>query len=243
MTLSDDVIHYTITVDNTGNVSISGITVTDTGADAGSIAYDSGDTNNDRILDPSETWIYTATHTVNQADLDAGHYVNTATANGTPAGGTLLPAEGSEEVPAIQSPSWTLTKTAVVTGYEEVGDVINYNISVDNTGNVSISSVVVTDPGADANSIAYVSGDANSDGILDPSETWIFSAIHTITESDIDARHYTNTATVNGTPAGGTLSPASDSEDVPMTVVASWTLTKVPGKPVMVKSAGCCIIP
>jgi len=225
-----DVIHYRISVNNTGNISVSNVTIADIGADAGSIAYASGDSNSNLLLDPAETWIFNATHTVSQSDLDAGHYINTATVNGTPSAGTLDPAEASEDVPGIQTASWILTKTAAGTGYELAGDIIHYNITVENTGNVSISNVIVTDPGADANSITYVSGDSNSNGLLDPSERWIYTAAHTVNHNDVDARHYLNTATAEGRPAGGTLAPATDSEDVPMTVVADWTLTKIPSE-------------
>ena len=57
--------------------------------------------------------------------------------------------------------------------------------------------VTVTDPGADAGSITYVSGDSDSDNILDNNERWTFSATHTVTQADLDAGHYENTATVN----------------------------------------------
>jgi gliding motility-associated-like protein/uncharacterized repeat protein (TIGR01451 family) len=228
--VSGDVIHYTITVDNTGNVSVSGVTVTDIGADAGSIVYASGDDNSDGMLDPSEIWIFNAVHTVTQDDVDAGHYINTSSVNGTPSGGILPPVEDSENVPAILAPSWTLAKTAVETEYTDVGNIIHYNIVVENTGNVSISNVIVTDPGADAGSINYLSGDENSDGLLNPSETWNFAAYHTVNQIDIDSRHYVNTATVNGTPAGGTLSPAFDNEEVQMVIVATWNLNKVPSE-------------
>ena len=46
-------------------------------------------------LAPTETATCTAVHTVTQADLDAGTVTNNATADGTPAGGTLTPATDS----------------------------------------------------------------------------------------------------------------------------------------------------
>ena len=47
-------------------------------------AFNVGDTDQDNLLDVSETWQYTASHTVTQAELDAGTaLVNTATVTGT----------------------------------------------------------------------------------------------------------------------------------------------------------------
>ena len=78
-------LNYTISVANTGNVTLTGVTVTDPNADAGSIQYVSGDTDGDNQLDVGETWNYTAQHTVTQAELDSngggdGDIDNVATA-------------------------------------------------------------------------------------------------------------------------------------------------------------------
>ena len=65
-------ISYTITVANTGNATLTGVTVTDPYADAGSIVRGAdvvGD--NDALLEVGETWGYTAAHTVTQAEIDS----------------------------------------------------------------------------------------------------------------------------------------------------------------------------
>ena len=74
---------------------------------------------------------------------------------------------------------------AVVNG---AGDVINYTITVANTGNTTLTGVVVTDPNADAGSIvrgADVVGD--NDGLLEVGETWGYTAAHTVTQAEIDS--------------------------------------------------------
>ena len=71
-------IEYTITVDNTGNVDLTGVVLTDTFAGGATLV--SGDTNANSILETTETWIYSADYMVTQADLNAGTaLVNVAT--------------------------------------------------------------------------------------------------------------------------------------------------------------------
>ena len=63
-------IEYTITVANTGNVDLTGVVVDD--VFAGGATLVSGDTNNNSILETTETWVYSADYMVTQADLNAG---------------------------------------------------------------------------------------------------------------------------------------------------------------------------
>lgn len=67
---ADTVITYTLTVENTGDLSLTG--VTPTGTPAITFTLTSGDINSNNILDVDETWTYTATHTVTQGEIDAG---------------------------------------------------------------------------------------------------------------------------------------------------------------------------
>jgi gliding motility-associated-like protein/uncharacterized repeat protein (TIGR01451 family) len=212
-----DVLTYNILVTNDGNVILTNIIVSDpiatvTGSQIGTLA-------------PGESVTVTASYTVTQDDLNEGLVYNTATAR-TTFGTDEVIATDDETVTANQTADWTLTKEAEETDFDEVGDVIHYNITIDNTGNVSISNIIVSDSGADAGSIRYISGDSNSNNRLDPSETWRYSATYTVTQADIDAGHYTNTATVNGNPPSGTIEPAEDTETVPPVQIPKLTVTK-----------------
>jgi uncharacterized repeat protein (TIGR01451 family) len=84
-------INYTITVRNTGNVTITNVTVADTLTDAngGALLLTSGPTFSSGTngataasLPPGETLTYTASYTITQAAIDAGGVKNTATATG-----------------------------------------------------------------------------------------------------------------------------------------------------------------
>jgi len=61
-----DTITYTISVTNPGNVSLTGITVTDPLV---ALTFVGGDTDNDFRLDPAETWTYTGSYSITNFDL------------------------------------------------------------------------------------------------------------------------------------------------------------------------------
>lgn len=220
-----ETLNYDISLSNTGNVSISDVQLSDAGADAAPQLI-SGDDNGNSILDVGETWNYEVSYTVSQEDIDNGQYQNTATASGDPAGGTLPDASDDETIPAIQNPSWDISKTATdALEYSSPGDVIDYQIVVTNTGNVSIDDIAILDPGASVGP-NYSSGDSNSNNSMDVGEAWTYTASYTVTQADIDAGSYTNTATASGTPAGGDLPDASEDETVPAVQTPEWTITK-----------------
>ncbi len=76
-------------------------------------AFNTGDTDQDNLLDVGETWQYTASHQVTQAELDAGTaIVNTATVTGTGA----TPDSDDATVPVAQSKILHIEKDASVTG-------------------------------------------------------------------------------------------------------------------------------
>jgi uncharacterized repeat protein (TIGR01451 family) len=88
-----DTITYTYTITNPGNTPLSAISVTDD--KVGYITYEggyqSGDTNENEILDIDETWVFTATYTI--TDDDVSPLVNTANVSGTDALSQLVESE------------------------------------------------------------------------------------------------------------------------------------------------------
>ncbi|MFC1924978.1 ABC transporter substrate-binding protein, partial [Chloroflexota bacterium] len=73
-----EIIGYTVEVENTGNTTITGVSVSDSlSINLTRQADDPG--NDDTDLDEGETWVYTGSYTVQQSDLDAGSIENTAT--------------------------------------------------------------------------------------------------------------------------------------------------------------------
>ena len=214
-----DIIHYTILVDNNGNTSLTGITVSDPlltneAPTVGIDGFNIGDTDKDNELDPTETWTYTGSYTITQDDLDAGKVDNTATADSV----ETTPVNDSVSVDADQSFILAIDKSATETSFNAVGDIIHYTILVDNNGNTSLTVITVSDPlltneaptlGIDGFNI----GDTDKDNELDPTETWTYTGSYTITQDDLDAGKVDNTATADSaetTPVNDSVSVDAD---------------------------------
>ena len=148
---------YTITVTNNGNVTLKNIEVTD-GLQAASIAEGDGYTvtGNKAIiaeLAPGSTVTVSATYTVTEADIIAGKIVNTAKATTeytNPKTGdttTVTKTDESEKNVASAAPSMKITKTDGLPEGTTVnaGDVITYTVTVENTGNLELTNIVLTD--------------------------------------------------------------------------------------------------
>src|SRR5690554_6920885 len=116
-----DKITYTITVANTGNVTLQDLEVTD-------VLFT---TWNEAVatLAPDSAKVYILEYLVTQADLDSGKVVNAVALTGDdPNGDPLTPGEDDVEVPGVQSPSFSITKTADKTEFDTAGDKITYTI-------------------------------------------------------------------------------------------------------------------
>ena len=224
-------LNYTITVQNTGNVTLTGVTVTDPNADAGSIVRGAdvvGD--NDALLEVGETWGYTAQHTLTQAEIDSngggdGDIDNTATADSNETG----PDTDDATIPVAQSPALNIVKDAVAGQIADVaGEKLNYVITVQNTGNTTLTGVTVTDPNADAGSILRgtdVVGD--NDALLEVGETWGYTAQHTLTQAELDSNgggdgDIDNIATADSNETG----PDTDDATIPLATTASLNILK-----------------
>nr|WP_121271456.1 Ig-like domain-containing protein [Pedobacter schmidteae] len=234
-----DVINYNLVVKNTGNVTLTAIAITDANADAGSISPALV-----ASLAPNATANITAKHTVTQADLDRGYVANIAKADGkNPKGGNVhaestdpAPIPGAPVDPTCttctitpiqQSPAIKLTKTAVAGPYNKVGDIINYNLVLENTGNVTITKITISDANADAGSITPA-----TIATLAPNATISIKAKHTVTQSDLDKGYVSNLAKADGEdPNGGKVN------------VESTDPAPIPGAPVDPGCPKCTITP
>jgi uncharacterized repeat protein (TIGR01451 family) len=209
-----EVINYTMTVSNLGDTSIANVQVSDPFVNNLTAVindgFNIGDINHDGLLDVNETWQYTASHEITQADLDkGGDIVNIATVTGDGA----TPSTDDAKVTVEQYKALHIEKDASVSGdtADVVGEIIHYTMEVSNEGNAAISNVQVSDPFvSDLTAVikeGFNIGDTDHDGLLDVDETWQYTASHTVTQAELDAGDkIVNTATVTGDDA----SPDSD---------------------------------
>ena len=218
-----DVINYTVTVDNNGNMTLTGLAVSDSLA---TLTLISGDLNNDNELDVDETWTYTGSYTVLQSDIDNGGVVdpllaknNTATADTA----QTAPEAASASVHIVQNPDLTITKTADVSSVDSAGDVINYTVVVDNAGNMTLTGVTLADT---LTTLTLASGDTNNDGKLDLSETWTYTGSYTVLQSDIDNGGVVDPLLAkNNTATADTAQTAPEAASASVHVVQSPDLT------------------
>ncbi|MGO4822781.1 MULTISPECIES: DUF7507 domain-containing protein, partial [unclassified Flavobacterium] len=257
-----DVVTYTFTVTNPGNVSLNTVAVVDNHAGLSALALQSGDTNNNNILEVTETWIYTATYTVTQADINNGKITNQATVNGTAPDNTIVTDQSGNSIdnddtniiPICTSPDITIVKTNNITvgpngcATLKVGDVVTYTFTVTNPGNVSLNTVAVVDNHAGLSAVALQSGDTNNNNILEVTETWIYTATYTVTQADINNGKITNQATVNGTAPDNTIvtdqsGNSIDNDDanvIPICTSADITIVKTNN--ITVGANGCATL-
>ncbi len=236
-----DTVTWTYVVTNTGDIPLADVTVVDDAGTPANLADDvtltaaaaTGDTNGNGLLDVTETW----TFEVNDS-ATAGPYTNLATVTGDAPPTTN--ADGStttgEEVTDVDASNYLGSDPAIVIVKRvnnrdanlapgvliQTGDAQVWTYEVTNPGSVPLSGVTVTDdagtPGVPADDIsaAFVSGDANGDSLLNPGETWTFTASG-IQPVDL----YTNIADVSGTapdttnPDGTTTPGVNVSDDDP----------------------------
>ncbi|QPH40491.1 DUF7507 domain-containing protein [Pedobacter endophyticus] len=225
-----DIINYEFDIHNTGTSALTNLVIEDAGADAGSITPATI-----ASLASGASVKVTASHTLTQTEVDQGSFTNTATTLAkAPDGSEVSDISGntaSDDLPTIvqitPNPGVALVKTVVGTVPNEAGKVLSYQLNVKNTGNVTLNNLVVTDVNA------VVSGSPIAQ--LAPGANVVITASHVLTQADVDAGTYANSATVTASPAIGSnvtdKSGTDETNDTPtvvgITANGSMSLTKV----------------
>jgi uncharacterized repeat protein (TIGR01451 family) len=198
---------YTITLTNTGDGAMTGVSVTDTLTQAAfstalPVSGPSGDTGTIGTFDIGEVWTYAATFPASQARIDSGaNIVNTVSVTSTQ---TSPASQSANAVTAVtQTPMMTLVKSANQAGPVPAGQNISYSYLITNTGNITIYNVTVGDvhnhngsfppPGSEVlqTDVAPLndssdSGQNGSWSVLAPGDSIRFSSLYQVVQADID---------------------------------------------------------
>ncbi|MGV8851438.1 MAG: DUF7507 domain-containing protein [Rhodoglobus sp.] len=217
-----EVVTYSFVLRNTGNVTISGAAITDPLPDLSTITFGTWPSGTAGTLAPGTQVTATATYAVKQADVDAGSIANTATATGTGALGGGATATSNATVPLVSSAKLTVSKSGAVTaGTGRVGDTVTFSFVVRNTGNVTLSTVGITDSLSGLSAVTFGTWPSGTVGELAPNTQVTATATYTIKQSDVNAGSVRNTATASGTPPSGPVATATSPEAVVQTVAAA----------------------
>ena len=185
---ASDKVVYTITVNNTGDTSLTGVTISDTLTDANgtALSLDAGPTftsassgSSQGSLVSGEIATYTATYTIIQNVANTGSISNIVTGTASSPGQSNNVTDTSDDgddsdgntvddptiVNTQSSGGVEVTKTVSVVdtngnGNNDQGDVIVYTITVANTGSVTLSGLSLTDTLTDGSggSLSLTSG-------------------------------------------------------------------------------------
>jgi uncharacterized repeat protein (TIGR01451 family) len=220
-------VSYGYLVTNTGNQTLTGISLSDDNTDA---AVSCPGTS----LAPGGSFICTAQHTVTQGELDAngspvadsGNLVNNVTASSTEApddtDSLSIPLGQTASVAIVKAGTWN--DDGSTPNIAEVGETISYTFDVSNDGNLTLTSVSVTDPLVSP--ITCPSG--NPIPTMAPGASEQCTGTYTIVQADIDAGQRDNTATATGSSPGGTDDVTDqDSDSVNLPATADILIDKV----------------
>ncbi|WP_340818946.1 hypothetical protein [Methanolobus sp. WCC4] len=216
-------ITYYFLVENTGNVTLTEVNVTDHMFTPALIDAPGGFNG---TLVPGENVTYTMNYTLVQTDIDEGWVNNTATTAGLSPEGTIvtdsdtenfmIPVEDTgEDVEDPNDLKISIDKVAEFNdengdGSAQAGENITYYFVVENTGNLTLTEVNVTDH---MFTPALIDAPDGFYGSLAPEENVTYTMNYTLSQTDIDEGWVNNTATTAGISPMGTVVTDSDTEN------------------------------
>ena len=179
-------IEYRFIVSNVGNITLTGVTVSDPKVDVsgGPVTLAVG------AIDSTS---FSGIHALTQADIDKGHYYNLATADSNESG----PASDDEDVALPQDPAIELLKSgsfvdANANAQADVGEFVVYTFVITNTSNVTLYDLQVTDP------LIQVQGGPLAMLAAGGVDSATFTGTYAVTQADIDRGYVDNLATATG---------------------------------------------
>ena len=216
-----DEITYVLTVTNSGNVTLTNVTLTDSVLAA--FTCDGG-VHPIPTLAPAGSESCGGTYAITQVDIDAGFKENTADVTAEEPGEQQPPPTATRlatnqvtiQVPIPQQPLIQLTKTGTpdfgADGFADPWDLINYSFQVGNPGNVTLTAVAVSDPLITP--VTCPSG--NPIPTFAPGASEMCTGSYALTAADIAAGSRANTAQASGMDPMTQPVTAGDADMVPL---------------------------
>lgn len=210
LTSAGQPVTYSFVITNTGNVTITDVTVTEgsfTGS--GTLPTPACPSAAAELL-PGASVTCTTTYLVTQADIDAGAaLINSAAASGSPPSGALM--SSTEDIATIAvdaAAALALVKTVDQSQVTGPGATVTYTFQVTNTGDVTLTDVGITE--------LTFTGTGTTPAVtcpttaLAPDQTLNCTATYTTTGPDVAAGRVDNTASAFATaPDGATVDSAA----------------------------------
>ncbi|WP_435625544.1 gliding motility-associated C-terminal domain-containing protein [Flagellimonas sp.] len=195
----------------------------------------SGDDNDNKVLDPGETWAFSQTYNITQQDLVNGQFGEmpasvVADVQGlpNPVNDISHPTDNTSDGPTIvdltacQTADIALRKTG--TPYDLGGDLcpesIRYVFEVRNTGAFDLHDVALTDPLISMGPIPGPTplSDIGNDGILSPGETWVYNVLYAVVPEAVVGGNVHNQASVKAVHLESGNEVSDDSHDADFTM-------------------------
>lgn len=218
-----DIINYTISLTNNGNVDLILVEVHDLKEGAVITGYDWPD--EEGCLAVGETVIAYVEYALTQEDIDVTELKNEAEGRAQAPDGTWVYDTTGIIIPKIFKPAIAIVKDVDKNEIKDAkaGDVLTYKVTVTNIGDVTLHDVKLTDS---MDGILYdVSFDKVTD-TLAPEESFVMTAKYDVTQDDINAGSVLNVADVEGTDPEGTVVTAEDDAETVLGQKASDAVTK-----------------
>ncbi len=202
---SGAIITWIITLTNDGELTLTNIVVND------SMLKDELPTCDKNVLSPGETSHCTAPMILTQDMIDGGSIMNTVESYASVIGDTNMKTptvEDTRVISLVRAPSFTLSKTGMLDTIDPLtvrsGDMINFEVIIENTGNVELKDLIIKD---------VFTGSASISGSNQPcggaishirvQETVTCKYAYELGQGDIDEAVWTNIAKVTWANSSG----------------------------------------
>ena len=230
-------------IQNTGNVNLTNLSISDvlTDGNGGALSLNASPSfvsassgSSSVTIESGDTVTYSASYTISAAAGNTGKIINRATVTASSPGQSNDVTDQSDDpntaaandatiVNITPMPNMEVTKTVTVIengdGSLGIGDTVNYTITLENKGNVDLTSLVISDTFVDmaSSTLALTTTPTfdfanlgSSEGTIAPGETAYYVATYLIDQSAVDIGGVINSVAVTASSTGGVVSDTSD---------------------------------